>query len=167
MKPLIDPADTLADTILISLADSSLEIVFSQTVLISTNGWAVANFPLGAFEGYWYIVLDHRNHLETWSNGTFAFNTADTSYNFSDNPAKAFGSNEIQIGPGLYGLYAGDIDQDSFIDINDIIYMTPDIQNFAIGYGVGDINGDGVTDGTDYSFMDNRIKLGLEVMIPF
>ena len=46
MKNLINPADTIADTITISLYDEINEWQYGSIGLLSTNGWASGYFPL-------------------------------------------------------------------------------------------------------------------------
>lgn len=80
------------------------------------------------------------------------------------NPAA--GDNQVQVEPGIFAIYSGDVNQDGTIDGTDYLMIDADIQNFGAGYIVTDLNGDGSVDGTDYLIVDANIQNFVGVILP-
>ncbi|MEO8446455.1 MAG: SBBP repeat-containing protein [bacterium] len=99
----------------------------------------------------YYIVLKHRNSIETWSNVGFYFSAGILNYNFSTTAGKAYGSNQIQIdtSPIRFGIYSGDANQDGTADVTDVVKVFNDANNFVSGYLPTDMTGDNFTDASD------------------
>ena len=99
----------------------------------------------------YYIVLKHRNSIETWSNFGYSFSAGVLIYNFSNTAGKAFGSNQILIdsSPVRYGIYSGDINQDGFVNLTDVVAAYNGSSGFITGYVSTDVNGDNIVDLTD------------------
>jgi len=106
----------------------------------------------------YYIVLTHRNSIETWSSTVQAFSSATMIYNFTTAANKAYGNNQKQIdtSPLRFGIYSGDVNQDGVIDGTDNGLIDNDATNFVMGYVNTDVNGDGVVDGSDAAIADNN-----------
>lgn len=87
MRAVVNPAlyPTLTDTITVALAQSTTpySIMFSSKAALATNGTAHPMFPAEALIGNYYIVIKHRNSLETWSYSPVGFNTGDTTFDFT------------------------------------------------------------------------------------
>ncbi len=149
---------TDVDDIIVELRDASdpLIIVATDTARLHTDGTCTCVFP--PLSGNYYIVVRHRNLIQTWSSQAVSFATGTVNYNFSNAATKALGDNMIQMGTGVWALYSGDIYQDLAIDATDFIYLDIDIQNFEYGYILTDLNGDGATDATDFLFLDMNIQ---------
>ncbi len=108
--------------------------------------------------GSYYLVVRHRNSLETWSS-VYVHSYNDTiNYDFTQTKSKAHGSNQIQVdnNPQTFGIYSGDVNQDGTIDASDLSSIDNDITNFMSGYRVTDINGDQFIDASDASITDNN-----------
>ena len=167
MNKSLNPADTLADTITVNLVDPvTKNISYTTKALLSIYGNAYAYFPQAAIGRTYYIVLKHRNSLETWSASTFGFNSQDTLYNFSDAANKAFGNNMVLVSTGVYALHGGDINQDGFINIADFQLLNSNIGLFYSGYIKEDVNGDKIVESSDYSFMENKLSTSVSVLKP-
>ena len=146
----------IADTVKLYLAqnvapyglrDSSLAYVGSDGL---ANGISFSKATTGTY----YIIVKHRNHLETWSSNAMYFQTSNTvSYNFTDNANKAYGSNMKQVG-SAWVLYGGDINQDGFVSPLD--YDTFKSQFGLSGYKNADLNGDGFVDGYDLPILNGN-----------
>ena len=82
--PLIYPSDT-CDSIRIELHASAppYNLVASSAGLLHTDGNASIRFPLTLMNGSYYIVLHHRNAIETWSKNTVSFNASTVSLDFT------------------------------------------------------------------------------------
>ena len=87
MAPAIDAAtyQTLADTITLSLAQptSPYNLVYTDKKVVSTNGQVSFTFPLAVLNQSYYLVIKHRNSLETWSKNPVLFNTANKSFDIT------------------------------------------------------------------------------------
>jgi len=146
---------TLTDSIDVQLRQSAspYSLVNTRRVGLNTNGTATAIFP--ALTGTYYIVIKHRSALETWS-GTPV--PVSGTYDFTTSASKAYGGNMIQVDAGQWGLYSGDLNMDSNIDLLDLTDLENDILNFGFGYLVTDINGDGNSDLLDAAPIENNIN---------
>ncbi len=133
-------------------------IVASVKAFQGSNGLGSYNFPAAVNGTNYYIVVKHRNSIETWSRSPGqAFNNGVLNYNFYT-WAQAYGGNlvEVDIVPYRFGIYTGDINQDGIIDIADGSLINNDALNFASGYLTTDVNGDGIVDVADAMFADNN-----------
>ena len=73
-----------ADIITIQLYNPSnlINPVYSDTRVIDINGNGIFYFPPSASIGNYYVVVKHRNSLETWSKNAIAF-SSNTFYDFT------------------------------------------------------------------------------------
>lgn len=158
---------TVADTITIELhqVSSPYSIITSIKALLNTSGIAVVNFPTNYNGNSYYLVVKHRNSLETWSSVPVMVSTS-SSYDFSTAANKAYGSNLKNLGSGIYGIYTGDINQDGTIDFSD--YPTLDIGAIhgTTGYLTPDLNGDDTIDFSEYPYIDLNSINGVSVTKP-
>jgi hypothetical protein len=87
MTPVVDAANypTNADTVTLSLAQSisPYNIVYTDKKVVSTNGQVSFTFPLAALNQSYYLVIKHRNSLETWSKNPILFNSANKSFDIT------------------------------------------------------------------------------------
>ncbi|MFN8143190.1 MAG: hypothetical protein U0073_02120 [Bacteroidia bacterium] len=170
MAASIDPVsmDTIADTLTVSLAavNAPHSILYTTKALLSTSGLAPAYFPQPALQQSYYIVLNHRNSIETWSATSFAFNLPDTTYDFTNSNAKSFGNNMILVEPGVYAIQSGDVNQDDIIESTDYSEVENDASQFLFGYFSTDLTGDGLVESADYSIVENKVSLFLFAITP-
>jgi opacity protein-like surface antigen len=144
-------------TIEIRQATSPFAVMDTYTGILQTNGTIHCTFPQ-AIEGHsYYLVLKHRNALETWSASPVVI-SAVSNYNFSMGQSQAYGNNMIAVDAGVWALYSGDLNADENIDLVDASILEIDINNFAIGYMASDINGDGNVDLLDNSIPEANIN---------
>ncbi|MBK8550258.1 MAG: hypothetical protein IPL53_04035 [Ignavibacteria bacterium] len=138
------------DTAIVYLRNESApySITDSSKSVIDTNGNGTFTFQNAAGGNPYYIILKHRNSIETWSSSVQTFTSNSLSYNFTTAANKAYGDNLIQKG-GKYCIYSGDVNNDGYIDLTDVISINNDVVNFVSGYKQSDLNGDSVVDLTD------------------
>ena len=140
------------DTITIELHDAILtsNIVYETKGLLSTAGYSTITIPSTLFGNSYYVVLKHRNSVQTWSASPVLMNSFVTGYNFTI-PANVYGGNVVEVEPnsGWFGIYSGDINQDEFVDPYDNSILQQDNLDFASGYYPSDLNGDGFVDPYD------------------
>ena len=170
MIAAIDPVlqDTIADSITVQLAGAAVPhaIIASSNVPISTSGFAYPSFPNSVIGQSYYIVIHQRNSLETWSSSAFNYATPDSNYTFSDAASKAYGNNMALLESGVYGIHSGDLDQNGIIELNDLSLFENSNPLFETGYVLNDLNGDQVVETADFSFLENKIGLGISVLKP-
>ena len=121
---------------------------------VSFNGYCFFN---NAQSGKYYIVVKHRNTLETWSRsgGDTILRGNSVSFDFTSDSSKTFGHNVIKTGT-IYSFYSGDVNQDGGINALDISSVDNDAFNFVSGYVVTDVTGNNVTDASDLAITDNN-----------
>ncbi len=102
--------------------------------------------------GRHYIVVKHRNSIETWSRSGGELLTRGVGIIF-DFPAynRAYNNNQFQVNAvsNLWGMFGGDIDQNGFVDLNDVNLVYNNANAFVNGYVVTDVTGDNITDLND------------------
>ncbi|OYU97538.1 MAG: hypothetical protein CFE21_04395 [Bacteroidetes bacterium B1(2017)] len=160
-------SSSVADTIIVELhsATAPYAYVTSDTALLSTAGLANLSFASSTSGTSYYLVVKHRNSIETWSASPVSMNSSAT-YDFSTAATKAYGNNLKLMGSGIYAIYSGDINQDGTIDFSD--YPSLDLGNIngSTGYRATDLNGDGTVDFSDYPLIDLNSANGVSVQQP-
>lgn len=135
-----------------SIVDSSKKIIDS----ISLSGLFIFNT---AQTDSYYVSIKHLNSIETWSKDGGEYLTNDNSiynYDFTTASSQAYGSN-LKLKSGKYCLFSGDVNQDGFITLFDVIPIYNDASNFVYGeYLKTDLTGDNIVDLTDVSMCYNN-----------
>ncbi|HMS64580.1 MAG TPA: DNRLRE domain-containing protein [Ignavibacteria bacterium] len=147
----------VSDTARVYLANSvsPYNVLYTSVGVLGTNGNKTFCFP-NAPTGSYYIVVDHRNSINTWSNLPQSFITGVTKvYDFSNDPAKAYGNNEVLIS-GKYCIYGADVNKDGTVDASDIGSIENDATNSVSGYVQTDVTGDDFVDSADISIVENN-----------
>jgi hypothetical protein len=158
----------VAEKILIVLhkSVSPYEIVTSGWVNLNQNGQAAFSLPFDYNQSY-YIAIQTRNHLETWSAAPVSFaGTNLVEYDFTDAADKAYGDNMVQLETGVWGIYAGDVDRDGVIDLSDREPINDDYLITKRGYFPNDINGDGIIDLSDREIVNDSYLQTITKKIP-
>ncbi len=166
MKNLINPADTIADTIVITLYDAINEFQYASIAFLSTNGWAAGYFPLLALDSPYYFVVSHRNSVETWSSTMFMM-TGDSTFDFSSSPSAVWGGNVVQVQAGVYAMICGDMNQDGYIDKLDVGIVGDSAALFQTGFVTADFNADSIVESLDLSQLENKVPLLIKKRTPF
>lgn len=142
------------DTVKVFLknANSPYSNLDSSKAFVDSLGKGNFSFCTYFRSDVFYIVVKHRNSVETWSSGGYKF-TTDTLYNnFTLANSQAFGSNQILVhtSPNKWSaIYSGDINQDGVVDVTDAILVFNDALNSVSGYVKTDVNGDNIIDVSD------------------
>ena len=135
--------------------------VLSEKTILHTDGTTetLFNYQNGNYyltDSYYVSVL-HRNGLATWSANPIAFTSPVAYYNFSTSSSNAYGDNMIEVDPGVWALYSGDLNYDVNVDLLDSPILEDDISNFHFGYYASDLNGDGNSDLLDNPTLEGNI----------
>ena len=103
--------------------------------ILNSNGIGAFSFGNVTTGSPYYIVIKHRNSSETWSSSGVSFTSGVMSYNFSGSSGQAFGNNmqQIDTSPIRFGLYSGDVNQDEFTDLTDVLLDYNNSSEFAEG----------------------------------
>lgn len=134
----------------------------AQGIRVNTDGSCRVPVP-GTMTSNYYIVVKHRNSVETWSkSGGESFSGNVTAFDMSTAASQSFGSNLKPVSGGKYALYTGDMssstsgEQDGYIDFFDL----NDIYNLNLGSAYGfqpaDLTGDGFVDFFDLNMVYNN-----------
>lgn len=151
-------------------ASSPYNIIDSSKALIDSVSF-IGNFKFNkAPSGTYYVVIKHRNSIETWSRlSGEIYNPMNLgSYNFSDSLSKAYGSNmkQVDFSPVRFAAYSGDVDQDGSVDASDVSRIDNDANNSVTGYVSTDLTGDKFVDAIDVSIVDNNSSNTVSAIIP-
>ncbi len=151
-----------SDTVKILLANASTPyatVDSVSTILDALSFTASAEFK-NAASGNYFLIVKHRNSIETWSAAAVSFSQGSTvTYDFTDAQSKAYGNNLVQVStsPEVWAVYSGDVNQDGYVDPLDLSLVDQDSFNYASGRSVTtDINGDGYVDPLDLSITDQN-----------
>jgi hypothetical protein len=101
--------------------------------------------------GKYYIVIKTPNTLETWSKlgGDSLFKRSEPNvYDFSIDSSQAYNCNLTHV-EDKYCLFSGDVNQDSFIDVKDLLLIYNNIVEFESGTLNADLTWDGNIDLND------------------
>lgn len=150
---------TRKDTLTVNLrnAVSPYAIIETQkAVYDSTTGLSSFGFVNAVLGTSYYLEVEHRNSIQTWSAAPVAFTTLSTSYDFTTGISQAFGSNQVLVS-GLASFYTGEVIQDGCVDLSDINAIFNDATVFVAGpYVITDLNFDELVDLTDVIFAYNN-----------
>ena len=138
------------DWVLIQLRSSSNgSAVASQSAFLKNNGQIVQEdgitqqIMFDVSEGYYFIVVDHRNHLKVMSKDSVQlFSGSATLYDFTTAVNKYYGLDAKLVDSTpttIYGMYTGDVSNDKKIIVaDDITGVRTD--NLKDGYYNADLN---------------------------
>ena len=163
MTPALYNQGVTANTSIVDSIDVELHSAFSPAtvvsttrVLLHTNGTASCSYPAAA--GNYYIVVKHRNTVQTWSASPVSISSVPSSYNFSNANNKSYGNNSVQVSAGVWAFFTGDINQDENVDLLDLSMLESNINSFLYGYYPTDLNGDGNVDLLDSPVLEDNIN---------
>jgi hypothetical protein len=172
----ISPNAVDVDTVFISAMDAVSHVLVSrQSGILKTNGNVIVSFNAPVVAGTSYFIrVQHRNALETWSALPVVF-AANTSYDFTTAQNKAFGNSQVQTSDiNVWAFYSGDISssisglgvQDGIMESQDYGDMENAVYTTLTGYNVQEITGDGVVESADYGIMENNVYFTIVGMHP-
>lgn len=148
----------VADTVTLELRNSTspYALVASKKAVI-TPGIGYGTFEYSSVgAGSYYVVVKHRNTIETWSASPIAMTPGGNyNYDFTTAATQAYGSNMV-LKLGRHCIYSGDTDQDGSVDATDFSQVDNDAFNFVSGYVATDVTGDNSVDASDAAIVDNN-----------
>ncbi|MDQ3193936.1 MAG: hypothetical protein M3P82_02935, partial [Bacteroidota bacterium] len=165
------PTTNIGDTVTVELRSgvSPYPIIDVAKGKTDGNGNVTVSFTAAIADNTpYYVVIRHRNSIETWSmTGAINFPTGTTtlSYDFTTAASQAFGSNQVSK-CGEFAIYGGDVNQDGVVNLTDILLVANNSTNFVNGYVVTDLNGDNVTNLADILIAFNNSTMFITRKIP-
>ncbi len=156
-----------ADTVSLLLRNSTSPflLVGEKKIILDTIGNGIGTFNSLSEGNSYFIIIKHRNGIETWSSSGLSFSSHALNFDFTSDSSKAFGYNMIKKGI-KWCIYNGDVNQDQFIDGTDVSDCFNDATLGLFGYIVTDLTGDNFIDGTDVSLVFNNSNSGIGTMHP-
>jgi len=168
LKVNLEACSPVQDTVVVSLRNnfSPYSLVEMSKVYLSNTGTAAVNFAKAVDGLNYYVVVNHRNSIETWSKtGGEIFSGGVLNFDFTTMSSQAFGNNLVQVGSN-WSNYTGDVNQEGVIDVGDLTIIDNDASVFITGYVTADLNCDEVVDLTDASYADNNAANFVSVIKP-
>lgn len=142
-------------TVYLRNATSPYAIVNQAKSLLNSSGVGTFTFNSASNSVPYYIVVVHRNSIETWSASGQSFISNSMNYNFTTSATQAYGNNLSLVGT-KWTIFSGDVNQDGVVDGSDAGLIDNDAFNFVSGYVVTDLNYDDIVDASDASLADNN-----------
>ncbi len=134
-------------------------------ILLDQNGNGNGKFYNAANNTPFYIVVKHRNALETWSSFPQSFSANSLAYDFTSSASQAYGNN-LKLINGKWCIFGGDVNQDGFIESDDVnLVYTANVFGVT-GNSLTDLNGDSFTEIDDLNIVFINNVLGIERKAP-
>lgn len=160
----------IQDTVKVYLRNNvfPFALVDSAKGILNPSGSGIFAFSNAENEAPYYLVVKHRNSIETWSAVSQIFTSNSLSYDFTASSSQAYGNNLRQIdnSPIRYGILSGDVNQDGFVNLDDVIFTFNNAVTFTNGYVVTDVNGDNLTDLDDLIMVYNNAAQFVQKITP-
>jgi hypothetical protein len=149
----------ISDTVTVELHNASAPfgIVEQKKMILNSSGYGTTSFTSALETASYYVVVKHRNSVETWSAAPQAFFSGLMYYDFTTAQNKAYGNNLVQNGT-KWCIYSGEVTNNYFIEFDDLIQ----VYNFYLlgladpGYYVEDVTGNGFVEFDDLLLVYNN-----------
>ncbi len=168
VEGLYNGSTTISDTVKVYLrqAASPYAKVDSVKILLNSSGNGAGIFSKTT-NGTYYIVVTHRNGLETWSKagGESLSQGSSITYDFTTASSKAYGSNLVLKG-SKWCIFSGDVNQDGYVNSTDLSLINSDGFIYSTGYRSTDLTGDNFVDLNDFVICDNNVFKNISVKKP-
>ncbi len=158
------------DTVKVYLREtnSPYNIIDSASGELDTINFSNVFSFYNSVSGSYYIVIKNKQCTETWSRSGGEGLTNDSviyNYDFTFSDSQAFGYNLIQKGI-KFCLYSGEINNDGFINLDDMLTIYNDAAAFKTGNIITDLTGDELVDLNDILIVFNNAGRFISVIRP-
>ena len=155
IEGLFDGTSMVSDSVTVELHSSSAPygLVDQRKMVLNSSGQGSGLTSTIIEASSYYLVVKHRNGLETWSASPLSFTNGGLTYDFTTAANKAYGNN-MKLKGTKWTIFSGDVNHDGVIDISDVSLVDIDNLVFATGYIVTDVNGDNIVDLSDLLIVD-------------
>jgi hypothetical protein len=163
IEGLLNGTSVTPDSITIELRNSSApySLVETKKVLLNNNGQVSITLNNLQSSASYYIVIKHRNSIETWSSSPQTFSSNQLTYDFTSAQSKAYGNN-LKLINGKWCIYSGDVNQDGFINSTDVQTVFNDNVNGITGYTNSDLTNDLMTEISDLNVVFSNSALNVQ-----
>lgn len=167
IEGFFDGSTMKPDTVIVELHNSAspYSLVDQTKIFLNSNGQGTGRFYNAQNGIPYYIVVKHRNAVETWSSSPQTFSGSVLTYDFTTGSDKAYGNNLKLIG-SKWCIFGGDVNQDGFVETADVNLVFNDNINGAVGYVSTDLNGDSLTEIEDLNIVFRNNVLGVHRIKP-
>jgi len=147
IEGLYNGTEMVSDTVTVELRNTSVpySLIDQTKIFLNNNGQGTGKFYNAENGTPYYIVLKHRNALETWSSTGQLFTNNALAYDFTTANNKAYGNNLV-LKNSKWCIYSGDVNQDAVISAADLNLIFIDNIFGVTGYIPTDLNGDVFTE---------------------
>jgi len=128
--------------------------LLSDGSIVGLDGSSAVIVPT-AFTDNVYVVVYHRNHIRVMSASALTMTGGIYTYDFTDAAAKAFDSQQKDLGGGFFGMYAADGYNDGEVFSDDLDVLLNEYPTFG-GYNAADFNLDGEVFSDDLDYLLNN-----------
>jgi hypothetical protein len=149
----------ISDSVLILIrnATAPYHLIDSSFVVLNADSLS-GSFTTTVTPGNYYIVVKHKNGMETWSKpGGEPLGNGNYFYDFTSSASQAYGNNLV-LKDGLYCIYSGNVNGDDVIDAEDLLAVDNAVFNYAPGTHIANLNGDNIVDIEDMAICDNNAR---------
>lgn len=167
------PAD-ITDWVLVELRDGANQIIARKSILLHRDGKlrdddGVSDLVTleGVATGNYYLVVRHRNHIAVMSAMPQSLNQgAPALYDFSSGPGQYFGGGGVELEPGVWGLWTGDINQDGMVTTRDHVIWFNANFNSESGYSIADLDLNGSVATSDHTLWQTNARIDPKIQVP-
>ncbi len=147
-----------------TVVDRRAALVLGDGTIVDTDGISAVRFSNLVDNTNYYLIARHRNHLDVISTTTVTLPNTNP-YDFTNVNNVLGGATQVaNLGGGAYGLFAGDIDSDGIISVDDFNYYISQVAGINV-YNDADINLDGNITVTDFNiYKPNASKIGVNLV---
>lgn len=163
IEGLYNGKEMTIDTVTVELRGSSFPytLIDQSEIILDESGNGSGRYYSALNSTPYYVVVKHKNSIETWSASPQTFSDNFLAYDFTSGSVKAFGNN-LKLINGSWCIYSGDVNQDGVIDFQDLNTVFTDNVTGVSGNTVTDLNGDSITEIDDVSKVFVNSILGIE-----
>lgn len=163
VEGLYNGSTMIPDTVTVELRIGTFPytLVDQAKILLNNSGNGTGRFYNAVNGTPYYIVVKHRNAVETWSTATESFTNSVLSYDFTTGSNQAYGNNLKLIGT-KWCIYSGDVNQDGIVNVQDINSVFTNNINGNTGYTSTDVNGDLYSEIQDLSLVFTNAVFGVQ-----
>ncbi len=167
------PAD-VTDWVLVQLrSDPAGPALASTSALLRNDGRLLSNedgttaLRLLAAPGTYYPVIVHRNHVAALCSSIVIKRMPTPLRDFTMGANHYYGTDTVvELEPGIWGLWCGDMDQDHDVDVSDYASWLSSSRSGDSGYQSGDFNLDGHVTTLDYTKWFENARAGAASPMP-
>jgi hypothetical protein len=159
----------IAEQVTVELHDaiSPFATKFQESnINLNTNGTLTVFNIPCDIGGLYYLVIKQHNSIETWSYAPLLFGDS-LSINYDFSTSSSQSyGNNLKQIGSIYAIWSGDVNNDGLVDGSDVAATDNASSIILTGYIQEDVNGDGIVDGSDLVIIDNNSKSIIQVIKP-